>query len=103
MNQKGVERVVAVAFPCLQYRVADPQNPRTNTILQTLTASQWLTPSACFGLTHSLLTKTRNLFGNIGKFGKQNLNPQSHISVIARCFCSFHDFKERAAKLSFFS
>jgi hypothetical protein len=32
MNTKGVERVVAVAFPRLQYRVADSQSQHTHHI-----------------------------------------------------------------------
>jgi len=33
--EKCIEKIVAVALPRLQYRVADPQSQCTNTILQT--------------------------------------------------------------------
>jgi len=44
---------MAVALPRLQYRVANPQTHRTNTILQTRTNKKWLTPFFVFGLTHA--------------------------------------------------
>jgi hypothetical protein len=47
------ERVVVVALPRLQYRVSNPQNQPTNTILQTRTAEKWLSPLFGFGLTHA--------------------------------------------------
>jgi len=48
----GERQIPTVALPCLQYRVANPQRPRINTILQTRTTRNGYAIS-CFGLTHT--------------------------------------------------
>jgi hypothetical protein len=50
-----------------------PTNPRASTTLPTAQPKMAIAIFG-FGLTHSLQTKTPNLFGNIGKFGKLHLN-----------------------------
>ena len=50
---KSVARIIAVALPRLQYRVANPQCQPTNTILPTRTAKKWLPPLFGFGLSHA--------------------------------------------------
>jgi len=65
---------VVVALLCLQYRVADPQIQRRNTILQTRTAKKRLPPFFGFGLSRAPI-RTEGLDRKntiIGKhFGKQ--------------------------------
>ena len=51
-HKKCVERIMAVALPRLQYRVANPQSQHTSTILQTRTAKNGYAIFG-FGRTHA--------------------------------------------------
>jgi hypothetical protein len=77
---------VAVVLPRLQYRVADPQNQRANTILQTRTVKKRLTPLFDFGLTHAPI-QAEGLDGKntiVGKYcGTAATSHNRHIAKIA--------------------